>query len=170
MPFRREFLFQSLIVALAADAALLWRMPSILEGHTYLLVRLLDLAGVPWTFGRGVEILPGAATSLVQTASFNYQAAPSYPWYFAGIAALLFAAGYRYWAAPLRPLLALIPIGLAATAGYLQWIAPSLRYSPEDFCGQWLREESYSGFCSRGSLPWDYRPCARPGRRRFSGC
>jgi len=150
MPFRNVFLLQGLIVALVADVVLVWQMTPILDWHTRALERLLDLANVPWTAGRQVNILPGASGTLVSAPYLDYAQHPWYPWIFLIGTVLLYLLAYKYWPAPVRPLVALIPIGLAVTLLYLKVFSPNLPYSPEDFAAIWYRGEAYLWLL----LPW----------------
>jgi hypothetical protein len=150
MPFRNVFLLQGLIVAIVSDVVLLWQMGPILNLHTRILQRLLDMADVPWEAGREISIVPGISATLVRAQYLDYQLYPWYPWFFFGLTVALLLVGFKYWPAPIRPLLALVPIGLGVTLLYLKLVSPNLPYNPEDFCAIWYRGEAFLWLL----LPW----------------
>jgi hypothetical protein len=150
MPFHASFLMQGLAVAVIVDLLLYWQLGTILDWHTQALKRLLEFAGVLWTEGRTLEVLPGVFANLARTGYYSYDADPMFPWYAFGIVAILYLLGYRFMSQPLRPLLFLIPAGLGITLFFLKVVSPELPYSAEDFAAIWYRGESYLWLL----MPW----------------
>jgi hypothetical protein len=150
MPFHGAYLAQGLAVAVIVDILLVWQLETILSWHTAALKSLLEFAGVLWSEGKTLEVLPGIYANLVRTGYYPYDTNPMFPWYAFGIFAVLYLLGYRYMAQPLRPLFFLIPAGLGITLFYLKVVSPQLPYSAEDFAAIWYRGESYLWLL----MPW----------------
>lgn len=150
MPFHGAYLAQGLAVAVIVDTLLVWQMETLLNWHTQALKALLDFAGVVWSEGRILEVLPNIHANLVRTGYYPYDTDPMFPWFAFGLVAIVYLLTYRYMAQPLRPLLFLIPAGLGITLFYLKVVSPQLPYSAEDFAAIWYRGESYLWLL----MPW----------------
>jgi hypothetical protein len=150
MPFHGAYLAQGLAVAVIADILLFWQMDTLLAWHTEALKSLLQFAGVLWTEGMRMEVLPGKFANLLRTGYYPYENDPMFPWYAFGLITIVYLLGYRYMAEPLRPLLFLVPAGLGITLFFLKVVSPQLPYSAEDFSSIWYRGEAYLWLL----MPW----------------
>jgi hypothetical protein len=143
MPFRAASLVEGLAVMLVADTLLLWQMRRVLEWHTQVVARLLEVAGVPWETGRETHLLGSISATLLRTNYLDYSIHPYYPAMFTLAALGGYLMVYRRLAAPLKPLLGLAPAGLGITFLYYRLVWPMAPYTPEEFSGIWYRGEAY---------------------------
>ena len=143
LPLPAHVLWSGLARAFAAQALLYWQMPLVLEWHGRAVEGFLRLAGVPWTPGGEVAVLPGIRLALLETAALDYQQHPAWPWLFVAAAWALFWIGLRRAPAPLKPLLFLPPFFLSLTLLFFVTASPQLPYAPADFYALWCRGEAY---------------------------